>query len=196
MIAPGMPPERRASLRRQARGSPATYARWPGIAGCATKMLIGRPCASDSKKLHPADASRAAGVLRERFAFVGLLEHWNASVCVFHALMMRGSQPDVAELQVTHATPLIHASPPRRGGGDAFGSSDGSSASKPRQGAPSSSRGASSGGHVASASGVGAAGRYDVHALHGFVDALDEVVYAAARERFWQDARRTGCASA
>ena len=32
--------------------------------------------------------------------------------------------------------------------------------------------------------------------LQTFVDALDEVVYAAARERFWQDARRTGCASA
>ena len=37
-------------------------------------MLLGRPCASDGKALLPADVERAISVLRERFAFVGLLE--------------------------------------------------------------------------------------------------------------------------
>jgi hypothetical protein len=103
MIAPGMAAEQRAAMRRHARGNPARYARWPGVSGCATKMLLGRPCASSAKPVRSEDAERAAGIVRRRFRFVGLLEHWNTTVCVFHALLMGGSPPDPAELLVTHA---------------------------------------------------------------------------------------------
>eukprot|EP00966_Prymnesium_polylepis_P221908 5133777-Prymnesium_polylepis.1 len=43
MIAPGMAPEHREAMRRAVGDDPSRYARWPGIASCATKMLIGRP---------------------------------------------------------------------------------------------------------------------------------------------------------
>ena len=104
-------------MRRHARGRPDLYAKSRGIHGCATKMLLGRPCASDGKALLPADAERAISVLRERFAFVGLLEHWNVSVCIFHSLMMRGTPPDPAELMPTHLSPQR-----RRAAADGMGS--------------------------------------------------------------------------
>lgn len=101
MIAPGMSAGERARMQHAARGDAGAYARWPGVAGCATKMLLGSPCASH-RALAPQHASMAVHVLQESFAFVGLLEHWAVSVCVFHAIMMRGSPPDDAELVRTH----------------------------------------------------------------------------------------------
>ena len=73
MIAPGMPMARRAAMRRAAAGNPTTYARWPGIAGCATKMLVGRACASE-RPPSAAEVASAVRVLHERFVFVGVLE--------------------------------------------------------------------------------------------------------------------------
>ena len=102
MIAPGMPAGERAAMRRSASHDPGMYVRWPGIAGCATKMLLGSDCAS-KLVLHAEDAARAVSVLREHFAFVGLTERWALSVCVFHALLMRGVPVDAAELALTHA---------------------------------------------------------------------------------------------
>jgi len=91
MIAPGMPREQRATLQHAAIGDPARYAQWPGIASCTTKMLLGWPCAS-SRHVSSADVERAIRVL-DRFAFVGLLEHWVVSVCVFHVRPTRTWHP-------------------------------------------------------------------------------------------------------
>ena len=166
MIAPGATPAVRIAMRRACRGDPGAYARWPGIAGCAAKMLNGWQCASE-RTLRATDVSRALRVLRDNFAFVGLLEHWATSVCVFHSLLRGGAPIDAAELALTHPGPQRQ----RRS----------SSSSLPPH---------------ADADGGGDAGSfvYDERALRGFVDAADERVYAAASERFWADARRTGCA--
>ena len=104
MIAPGMSDAQRALMRRHARGDPAAYARWPGIAACATKMLLGFQCAATHRPSR-ADISRAIRVVRQNFVFVGLQEHWKTSVCIFHARFINGSTPDAAELQLTHAGP-------------------------------------------------------------------------------------------
>ena len=166
MIAPGASLATRAAMRRACRGDPGAYARWPGIAGCATKMLIGRQCAN-SRPVDAADVSRAVHVLRERFAFVGLLEHWDVSVCTFHALLMGGAPIDPIELARTHAGPQRLS---QRGG------------ASPRS---------SAGGRAT----ADASFAYDERALRQFVDEADEQVYAAASARFWADARRTGCAA-
>ena len=159
MIAPGAPPAVRAKMRRACRGDPGAYARWPGIAGCATKMLLGWPCAAE-RPLVPGDVARAVHVLTHHFAFVGLTEEWPTSVCVFHALLRRGAPVEAAELTRTHPGPLRPAAPRSR------------RRRSPPPPPPFS---------------------YDERALRGFVDAADERVYAAARSRFWADARRTGC---
>lgn len=155
MIAPGMPNQQRAAMQQAAAGDPGKYARWPGIASCATKMLLGSQCASQ-RRVDAVDVERAVRAL-ESFAFVGLLEHWAASVCVFHALLMSGTPPDATELAVTHAGQQRVAAAAARATGrtDSF--------------------------------------RYDEGVLRGFVDVHDERVYAAARTRFWADARRTRC---
>jgi hypothetical protein len=101
MIAPGMELSHRAAMQREARGDPARYARWPGIAGCATKMLLGAACAS-TRQIHVLDASRAALIVQDSFAFVGLLEHYSTSICIFHSMFMSDSTPDAAELVNTH----------------------------------------------------------------------------------------------
>ena len=152
MIAPGMAPAQRLAMRRACRGDPGAYARWPGIAGCATKMILGWSCASD-RALRPADVSRAVRVMRDHFAYVGLTEHWETSVCVFHRMMRQPGGPSPSELALTHLGPLrTHHSTP-------------------------------------------AAFEYDESPLRGFTDEADEAVYAAVSERFWADARRTGCAN-
>jgi len=49
-----------------------TYAEWPGIAHCQTKMLLGVACASNKiPNLSENDVARAIDVLRNGFAFVG-----------------------------------------------------------------------------------------------------------------------------
>ena len=88
-------------MRHEVAGFPDKYARWPGIAGCATKMLTGRACAS-TIRVTSADVVRALRTLHS-FAMVGLTEQWHVSVCVFHALLMNRSIPDMQELRITHA---------------------------------------------------------------------------------------------
>ena len=114
MIAPGMPAARREQMRRASRDDPAAYARWPGIAGCVAKMLIGRQCASE-RSLTDTDVAHAVFLVRERFAFVGLLESWETSVCVFHALLSPRTAIHPAELVVTHVG--IHSPTLRKSNG-------------------------------------------------------------------------------
>ena len=129
MIAPGAPPGSRANMRRACRddtprGGAGCYARWPGIPGCATKMLLGHQCAS-THPITDADVAKAVRIVKEGFAYVGLLEHWATSVCLFHATFRGGagrrrrqsSTADNVELRLTHPGPLRakHAGDAARG---------------------------------------------------------------------------------
>lgn len=55
------------------------------VAGCGVKMLLGRKC-WDEKKLNADDADQAIKILESQFAFVGLTEEWDLSVCLFHKM--------------------------------------------------------------------------------------------------------------
>ena len=145
-FAPGMTPARRAEMQRAIGSSAAKYARWPGVAGCMTKMLLGLPCAS-TRPLRQPNATRAALVVRERLRFVGLTDEWERSVCLFHAMLRGGAPALPTELARTHV-----------------------GVARPR----------------------GGTGAYDEASLDGFVDRHDEVVYAAARQRFADDLKRVG----
>ena len=70
------------------------------IANQQCGYILGRPCQTD------ADAQAAADRLRgpaNAFKFVGLAEHWEASICVFHRML--GGRPVRAEFERarTHA---------------------------------------------------------------------------------------------
>eukprot|EP00981_Chlorochromonas_danica_P012966 scaffold5626_cov258-Ochromonas_danica.AAC.7 len=58
-------------------------ARYPGIRGCQTRMVLGKNCI-DSYQLTTADLDRAKARLKDGFAFIGLTEKWNESVHLFH----------------------------------------------------------------------------------------------------------------
>lgn len=60
----------------------ADFAAYPDIKHCMTKMLLGEYCAIDSNVTR-ARVERAKEVLAS-FAFVGITEAYNASVCLFH----------------------------------------------------------------------------------------------------------------
>eukprot|EP00316_Scyphosphaera_apsteinii_P001709 CAMPEP_0119304130 /NCGR_PEP_ID=MMETSP1333-20130426/5428_1 /TAXON_ID=418940 /ORGANISM="Scyphosphaera apsteinii, Strain RCC1455" /LENGTH=293 /DNA_ID=CAMNT_0007306957 /DNA_START=379 /DNA_END=1260 /DNA_ORIENTATION=- len=79
------------------------WARHDGVASCMTKMLAGLDCGgkldsdADSKR---ALLKRALHTLRSpAFAFVGLVEEWDASICLFHRMMGGGSRPIAAEFR-------------------------------------------------------------------------------------------------
>ena len=80
--------------------SPAQFVRWPGIAGCAAKMLLGHKCAA---KVRSIDAAAAAALV-PRLGFVGLTGRWAESVELLHAQLGLGP-PLEAELRNAHAGP-------------------------------------------------------------------------------------------
>jgi hypothetical protein len=58
----------------------------PGVAACQAKMVLGFACARPQAKLSTRElAAKAASIIRERIAFVGLQEHWVHTVCLWHA---------------------------------------------------------------------------------------------------------------
>jgi hypothetical protein len=67
----------------------AEYAAFPGIAGCQTKMILGKACASNQTGASLAakglTTKTAKARLRTAYAFVGITSWWNLSVCLFHA---------------------------------------------------------------------------------------------------------------
>ena len=85
-------------------------------------MLLGHQCAS-THPITDADVAKAVRIVKEGFAYVGLLEHWATSVCLFHATF-REEQADggnrrrlTMELRLTHPGPLRtkHAGDAARG---------------------------------------------------------------------------------
>lgn len=112
MHAPGMPRERHARLRQQCRGDAACFARFPGVAGCQAKMLLGHACGEDVPL--PGDSiQQAVQRLREWFAFVGVAECFTASVCAFHRQL--GGAP--AEVERQHVRQGVRRVQPVAGGG-------------------------------------------------------------------------------
>ena len=146
----GLPSRQRQTLKHTAP-TVARFARHPGIRGCMAKMLAGYMCADPHVEL--ADGRVLATALRvlrsPAFAFIGLAEEWDASVCLLHRVLPAGGRPMVAEFR--------H-----------FGHSVNSHRDIPWL--PASARD----------------GEYNESVLEGFVDEVDEAVYAEARRLFRQ----------
>eukprot|EP00730_Choanoeca_flexa_P018320 TRINITY_DN88_c0_g1_i1.p1 TRINITY_DN88_c0_g1~~TRINITY_DN88_c0_g1_i1.p1 ORF type:complete len:228 (+),score=46.89 TRINITY_DN88_c0_g1_i1:11-694(+) len=76
-----------SALRKQMLASVKTarqYAQWPGIASCQTKMILGHNCAA--KFTITEDLFQTAVARLRTFAFVGLTDDWDTSICLFHAM--------------------------------------------------------------------------------------------------------------
>lgn len=81
------------ALRRAA--SVQAYAAEPAARGCAARMLLGRAC-NEPLELHANETARAADrIASGGFGFVGLVEEWELSVCLFHRLL--GGRPKPLE---------------------------------------------------------------------------------------------------
>jgi len=57
-----------------------------GVAGCAVGMMLGRSCGSNKGQVNADDAEQAIKILEDEFAFVGLTDEWDLSVCLFHKM--------------------------------------------------------------------------------------------------------------
>lgn len=165
---------------KRAHPSPASWAHYPGIAGCMTKVLAGYNCgdphAPPQRKLLP----HALEVLRSRrVAFVGLVEHWTASVCLFHRMLSGGdTRPWLAEFrQLGHSRNSLRDAR-RSGAGSAFSVSGGAGAAAAASRTPPRVSG------------------YNESILGGFVDHEDEAVYAEAVRIFRHNLVRFGIDSA
>eukprot|EP00440_Ansanella_granifera_P011921 gb/GFBE01012958.1/.p1 GENE.gb/GFBE01012958.1/~~gb/GFBE01012958.1/.p1 ORF type:complete len:425 (+),score=64.11 gb/GFBE01012958.1/:1-1275(+) len=78
----------------------ACFARFPGVAGCMTRMLTGGTCADSLQQTDLADRADQAVEALQHLAFVGLTEEWDESVCLFH--VMFGGSMNSAELKDVH----------------------------------------------------------------------------------------------
>lgn len=87
----GMAPAQRKKLLATAT-TPAEFLNFSGVASCATKMLTQSNCAQDAT-VTPATLRVAQNRLRKAFAFVGITDYWNASMCLFHAQLGGRPQP-------------------------------------------------------------------------------------------------------
>mmetsp|Transcript_100311 Transcript_100311/g.284165 ORF Transcript_100311/g.284165 Transcript_100311/m.284165 type:complete len:318 (+) Transcript_100311:62-1015(+) len=67
---------------RNKKASIGEYARH--MSGCATRMIIGRQCGEGN--ISHEDVSEAIQVVEKEFAFVGLTEEWELTVCLFHRM--------------------------------------------------------------------------------------------------------------
>lgn len=98
------------AINGSGRGHADCFARFPGIAGCMTRMLTGGRCAESSasapallsKLRFPSSSHRVAAAKKviRTMSFVGLTERWDESVCLFHRLF--GGKVDPQELQDMH----------------------------------------------------------------------------------------------
>ena len=93
----------KVARRRLRRAMPTiqAYARYPGIAHCQTKMVLGIPC-GEAVDVTPDMSREAIRRLREDFRFVGVQDHWSASV-----------QLALAEFNATSATELVKSAQAR-----------------------------------------------------------------------------------
>ena len=167
----------------------SAWARHPGIAGCMTKMLTGHQCA-DGVAVTAQLVRDALRTLRGRFRFVGIVERWELSVCLYHRIL--GHRPVGAEFFRTNG-----ARDSSRAGGAidsdvVAAEAEAEAAAAPQRrrrrrlrGGGWSGRGGSGGsGGRGSRGGVASRRLYDEAALEGWVDAADEGVYQEALAMF------------
>ena len=176
--------------------------------GCAATMIAGGHCGVHttlSEAAAEALKHEAARRLRDDFAFVGLVEHWNLSICLFHAMHggrvipaeFENSRPTHLALAPTHGAPT----PALRRQRDLRSASEPEQPSSrqlhvgvtaPGEERPSShalSPPTTSTPHVPGhGTGLGAAGSPKVN----YSDTIDEFVYQAAVDRFVRDLSRFG----
>eukprot|EP00049_Salpingoeca_infusionum_P008455 m.139582 g.139582 ORF g.139582 m.139582 type:complete len:481 (-) comp14018_c0_seq2:321-1763(-) len=91
----GMSAEQRELLVKTTHTLEA-YAVFPGIQSCQTKMLLGLTC-GHYVKLTEEDFDKATQLAATTLGFIGIVEYWDLSVCLFHAKF--GSVLDSTELQ-------------------------------------------------------------------------------------------------
>ena len=60
-----------------------SYADDPAVRGCMTKMMLGLPCNANISHIPDRLIAVAASRL-DAFGFVGLVDEWEASICLFH----------------------------------------------------------------------------------------------------------------
>ena len=166
--------------------SPRDFAATPGVHGCYAKMLNGCYCATRPREVAPRDRRTYSGASTEvacpwgwrtldtalavasadrlaNFAFVGLQEVYNASVCLFHAL--HGGNLDPAEFG------LFNVGYAQRGKHHRISPERQKALMKEKYGLSSQKRKSD----------------WDEAPLGDFVDAIDEYVWAAALDKFEAD---------
>jgi hypothetical protein len=87
-------------LVTKCRRKPECYAKFRGIAGCATRMLTGSTCADHTGEVVSPNRIEQAKKAVKKLAFVGLTEEWDESVCLFHRKY--GTLPDQKEFRNYH----------------------------------------------------------------------------------------------
>ena len=78
------------------------FARFPGIAGCQTRVLTGETCADPFQRDGLENVQDAIDVIMNQLNFVGLMEDWNESICQFHKLFTGSKQPLQGEFSNFH----------------------------------------------------------------------------------------------
>ena len=80
----GLGPAAREQLLRNA-STLLEYLSFPRIQSCQARMLLGQYCAGPMT-VDAAATAMAIERLDTHFAFVGLMEYWNESICLFHRI--------------------------------------------------------------------------------------------------------------
>jgi hypothetical protein len=66
----------------------ACFANYPGIAGCAARMLSGETCADGIHQYNGTEhITNSLNVVTNKLHFIGLTEEWDESICQFHHLL-------------------------------------------------------------------------------------------------------------
>ena len=147
---------RRQAVNRMRNASELAAA--PGMLGCQTKMILGRPCC-DLSQPTMAEVGHALTFVRTQMAFVGLTEDWSRSICLWHA---RFGGPlrhnELRNLRPTHAPTTARDASTRVGEG-----------------------------HHASDVTAGQTDKYDEAELGEFRDRADNALYGAAATRFQRE---------
>ena len=103
-FAQGMASKKQKEMLDQAHDI-ESFASWPGVANCQSKMILGHLCSSGHRP-SVRDAFRAAHLVRT-FAFVGITEAWDASIDLFHAIFGGASTPgEYTNMRATNYTPI------------------------------------------------------------------------------------------
>lgn len=89
-----MAAEHRNRLRLTSR-TLESFANFPGVAGCMTRMVVGEQCGNHVRRMERYLPQAKARVANE-FAFVGIHEHPRASICLFHRMFGTRMHPLVS----------------------------------------------------------------------------------------------------